>query len=69
MPDIVIKRKHSVLTCDFRSGLAVIERLCELYSTLFITAELRAQEIVTNKDIVPELILKSLLANGVAENG
>ena len=30
-------------------------------------AELRAQEIVTNRDVVPELILKSFLASGVAE--
>jgi len=30
-------------------------------------AELRAQEIVTNRDVVSELILKSFLACGVAE--
>ena len=30
-------------------------------------AELRAQEIVTNRDVVPELILKSFLASGLAE--
>ena len=65
MRDIVIK--HWVLTYDFRSGLAVIERLCELYSTLLIMAELRAQEIATNRDVVPELILKSFLASGVVE--
>ena len=67
MRDLVIKRKHWVLTCDFRSGLAAIKRLCELYSTLFVMAELRAQEIVTNRDVIPELILKSFLASGVAE--
>ena len=30
-------------------------------------AELRAQEMVTNIDVLPELILKSFLASGVAE--
>ena len=30
-------------------------------------AELRVQEIVTNRDVVPELIHKSFLASGVAE--
>ena len=67
MRDIVTKRKHWVLTLDFRSGLDVIETLCELYSTLFVIAELRAQEIVTNRDVVQELILTSLLVSGVAE--
>ena len=67
MRDIVMKRKHWVLTCDFRSGLAVIERLYELYSILFVMAQLRVQEIVTNRDVVPELILKSFLASRVAE--
>ena len=32
---------------------------------LFVMAQLRAQEIVTNRDVVSELILKSLLACGV----
>ena len=67
MRDRVIKREHWVLTCDFRSGLAVIEKLYELYSTLFIMVELRAQEIVTNRGVLPELILKSCLVSGVAE--
>ena len=67
MCDLVIERKHWVLTCDFLSGLAVIERLCELYSTLFVMAQLRAQEIVTNRDVVLELILKSFLASNVVE--
>ena len=30
-------------------------------------AEQRAQEIVTNRDVVPELILKSFMASGIAE--
>ena len=67
MRDIVIKRKHWVLTCDFRSGLAVIESLYELHSTLSVMAQLRAQEIVTNRDVIPELILQSFLARSVAE--
>ena len=29
-------------------------------------AQVRAQEIVTNRDVVPELILKSFLVSGVA---
>ena len=41
--------------------------LSELYSTLFAMAELRVQEIVTNRDVVTELVLKSFLASGVAE--
>ena len=67
MRDLVTERKHWELTCDFRSGLAVIETLYELYSTLFVMAQLRAQKIVTNGDAVSELILKSFLASGVAE--
>ena len=66
MRDLVIERKHWVLTCDFRSGLAVIERLYELYSTLFVMAQLRAQEIFTNRDVVSELIFKLFLACGFA---
>ena len=34
---------------------------------LFVMAELREQEIVTNRDVLPELILKSFLPNGIAE--
>ena len=67
MRDLVIERIHWVLTFDFRSGLAVIGRPYELYSKLFVMAQLREQEIFTNGDAVPELILESFLASGVAE--
>ena len=38
-----------------------------MHSTVFVMAQLRAQEIVTNRDVVSELIHKSFLARGVAE--
>ena len=38
-----------------------------MHSTLFVMAQLRAQEIFTNKDVVSELIHKSFFARGVAE--
>ena len=49
------------------SGLAVIEKRNELLSLLVVMAQLRAQEIVSNRDVVSELINKSFLAKGVAE--
>ena len=49
------------------SGLAVIEKRNELQSTLVVMAQLRAQEIVSNRDVVSELINKSFMARGVAE--
>ena len=49
------------------SDLAVIEKRNELQSTLVVMAQLRAQEIVSNRDVVSELINKSFMARGVAE--
>ena len=48
-------------------GLTESERLYEYHSSVFLMAQLRAQEIVTNRDVVSELIHKSFLERGVAE--